>query len=206
MSLALIIVTALAVLWFAERSVEHLTLVVAALCFSTAVLLFVVTDLERAILLSSILAAAIFSASRVKYNHSGIKLIVTDLPLAFAGTVPFLLAQYPLALTAALAGSIALMLAAAGTVFYVRGQPVSLELQVLFFGIACISLVAAYRASGGPVTFQRNGSPPVFSFELHRLPSQPTFLAAVRRADSERYSQRSAAADGGRTGAQLRLS
>ena len=93
MSLALIIVTALAVLWFAERSVEHLRLAVAALCFSTAVLLFVVTDLERAILLSSILAVGIFGASRVKYNHSGIKLIATDLPLAFAGTVPFLLAS-----------------------------------------------------------------------------------------------------------------
>ena len=158
MSLALIIVTALAVLWLAERSVEHLKLAVAALCFSTAVLLFIVTDLERAILLSSILAVGIFGASRVKYNHSGIKLIATDLPLAFAGTVPFLLAQYPLALTAVLAGSIALMLAAVATLLYARGPPVSLELQFLFFSIACISLVAAYRASGGPFTFQRNAA------------------------------------------------
>ena len=158
MSLALIIVTALAVLWFAERSVEHLKLAVAALCFSTAVLLFVVTDLERAILLSSILAVGIFGASRVKYNHSGIKLVATDLPLAFAGTVPFLLTQYPLALTAVLAGSIALMLAAVATLLYVRGPPVSLEFKVLFFSIACISLVAAYRASGGPVAFQRNAA------------------------------------------------
>src|SRR6476620_662907 len=50
------------------------------------------------------------------------------------------------------------------------------------------------------------GSPPVFSFELYRLPSQPTFLAAVRRAGSERYSQRPAAADVGRTSAQPRPS
>ena len=64
MPLALIIVTALAVLWFAEQSVENLKLAVAGLCFSTSVLLFVVTDLERAILLSSILAAGIFGASR----------------------------------------------------------------------------------------------------------------------------------------------
>jgi hypothetical protein len=158
MSLALIIVTALAVLWVAERNVEHLKLAVAALCFSTAVLLFVVTDLERAILLSSILAAGIFGASRVNYDHSGIKLVVTDLPLAFAGTAPFLLAQYPLALTAALAGSIALMLAAVATLFHVRGPPVSLGLQLLFFGMACIGLMAAYKASGGPVTFQRNAA------------------------------------------------
>jgi len=158
MSLALIILTALAVLWLAERSVEHLKLAVAALCVSTAVLLFVVTDLERAILLSSILAVGIFGASSVKYDHSGLKLIATDLPLAFAGTVPFLLAQYPVALAAVAAGSVALMLAAAATIFYVRGPPVSLELQILFFGIACVALVAAYKASGGPVTFQRNAT------------------------------------------------
>lgn len=158
MSLALIIVIALAILWFAERSVEHLKLAVAALCFSTAVLLFVVTDLERAILLSSILAAGIFGASRVKYDHSGIKLIVTDLPLAFAGTVPFLLAQYPLALTAVLAGTLALSLATVATLFYVRGPPLSFELQVLFFGMACVGLMAAYQASGGPAAFQRNAA------------------------------------------------
>src|SRR6266851_1461239 len=107
MSLTLIIVAAIAAIWLAERSVEHLKLAIAALCFSAAVLLFVVTDFERAILLSSILAAAIFGASRFKYNHSGLKLIVTDLPLAFAGTVAF------------------------------------------------FSLVAAYRAGGGAVSFQR---------------------------------------------------
>ncbi|MBA2397812.1 MAG: sulfatase-like hydrolase/transferase, partial [Bradyrhizobium sp.] len=135
-----------------------LKLAVAALCFGTAVLLFVVADLERAILLSSILAAGIFGASRVKYDHSGLKLIATDFPLAFAGTVPFLLAQYPAALAAVLAGIITLMLAAVATIAYVRGPPVSLELQFLFFGMACVGLVAAYKASGGPVTFQRNAA------------------------------------------------
>jgi hypothetical protein len=132
MSLALIILTALAVLWSAERSVEHVKLAGAALCFSSAALLFVVTDLERAILLSTILAAGIFAASRVKYNHSGIKLVATDLPLVFAGTVPFLLAQYPLALTAVLAGSIALILAAVAVLLYASGSPVSLEFQIVF--------------------------------------------------------------------------
>ncbi|MGH6752861.1 MAG: sulfatase-like hydrolase/transferase, partial [Bradyrhizobium sp.] len=69
-----------------------------------------------------------------------------------------MLVQYPLALAAVLAGSIALTLATVATLIYVRGPPVSLELQVLFFGIACIGLVAAYKASGGPVTFQRNAA------------------------------------------------
>ena len=155
MSLTLTIVAAIAVIWLAERSVEHLKLAIAALCFGAAVLLFVVADFERAILLSSILATAIFGASSIKYNHSGLKLIVTDLPLAFAGTVPFFIVQYPLAVMAALAGGIALILAAAAALLYVRGPPVSLELQFLLFSIACIGLAAAYRASGGAVSFQR---------------------------------------------------
>ena len=155
MSLTLIIVAAIAVIWLAERSAEHLKLAIAALCFSAAALLFVVTDLERAILLSSILAAAIFGASSIKYNHSGLKLIVTDLPLAFAGTVPFFIVQYPLAVIAALAGGIALILAAAAALLYARGPPVSLELQFLLFSVACIGLAAAYQASGGAASFQR---------------------------------------------------
>ena len=159
MSLALIILIALAVLWFAERSLEHLTLAAAALCFVHRNAAVCRCDLERAILLSSIVAAAQFSEHREsKYNHSGIKLIATHLPLAFAGTVPFLLVQYPFALTAALVGSITLMLAAVATVIYVRGPPVPFELQILFFGVTCIGLMAAYKASGGPVPFQRNAA------------------------------------------------
>jgi len=155
MTLTLIILAAIAVIWLAERSVEHLKLAIAALCFIAAVLLFVVTDFERAILLSSILVAAIFGASNVKYNHSGLKLIVTDLPLAFAGTVPFFIVQYPLAVIAVLAAGIALILAAVAALLYVPGPPVSLEFQVLLFSIAFIGLVAAYRAGGGAVSLQR---------------------------------------------------
>ena len=154
MTLALIIVAAIGVIWFAERSVEHLRLAIAALCFSAAVLLLAVADFERAILLSSMLAAAVFGASSVKYNHSGLKLTVTDLPLVFAGTVPFLVAQYPIAAMAVLAGGIALIAAAVAVLLYVPGQPVSPELQVLLLGIASINLVAAYRAGGGAVSFQ----------------------------------------------------
>jgi hypothetical protein len=155
MALTLIIVAAIAVIWLAERSVEQLRLAIAALCFMAAVLLFVVADFERAILLSSILVAAIFGASNVKYNHSGLKLIVTDFPLAFAGTVPFFIVQYPVTVTAVLAGGAALILAAVAALLYLPGPPVSLELQVLLFSVAFIGLLAAYRASGGAVSFQQ---------------------------------------------------
>jgi hypothetical protein len=162
MSLTLIIVAAIAVIWFAERSVEHLKLAIAALCFSAAVLLFVVTDFERAILLSSILAAAIFGASKVKHDHSGLKLTVTDLPLAFAGTVPFFIVQYPLAVIAVLAGSIALILAAVAALLYMAGPPVSLELQVLLFSIAFIGLATAADGKRGRFLPADRGSASVF--------------------------------------------
>src|SRR5260221_1784118 len=147
MILTLIIVAAIAVICAAERSVERLKFALTALCSMAAVLLFVVTDFERAILLSSILAAAIFGASNVKYNHSGLKLTVTDLPLAFAGTVPFFIVQYPLATIAVLAGGIALIPAAVPALLCMAAPPAALGIQALLFGVAVISLVATYRAS-----------------------------------------------------------
>ena len=154
MILALIIVAAIAVIWLVERSVEQLRLAIAALGFGAAVLLLAVADFERAILLSSILAVAVSGASSAKHTHSGLKLTVTDLPLVFAGTIPFLIVQYPFAAMAVLAGGIALGLTTIATLLYVRGPPVSPEIQILLLGIACINLAAAYRASGGPVSFQ----------------------------------------------------
>src|ERR1700675_184420 len=155
MILTLTIVAAIAVICSAERSVEHLKLAVAALCSLAAVLLFAVADFERAILLSSILVVAIFGASNAKYRHSGLKLTVTDLPLAFAGTVPFFIVQYPLAVTAFFAGAIALILAAAAALLYLAGPPVSLEIQVILFSAASLGLFAAYRTGDGAIAFQR---------------------------------------------------
>ena len=155
MILTLTIVAAIAVIWLAERSVEHLKLAGAAMCFVATVLLFIVTGLERAILLSAILVAAISGASHVKYNHSGLKLTVTDLPLVFAGTAPFFIAQYPLAVTAVLAGSIVLVLAAVAVVLTTAGPPVSLELQIVLFGVTLIGLFSAYRTAGGADSFRR---------------------------------------------------
>lgn len=155
MMLTLTTVAALTVIWLAERSAEHLKLAVAALCFMAAVLLLIVADFERAILLSAILAAAISGASYVKYIHSGLKLTVTDLPLAFAGTVPFFIVQYPLAVTAVLAGSIVLILAVVAVLLAMAGPPVSLELQIVLFSVSLIGLVAAYRTGGGAGSFRR---------------------------------------------------
>jgi hypothetical protein len=147
--------SAIAVIGLAERSVDHLKLAIAALCFVAAVLLLIVTDFERAILLSSILAVAIFGASYVKCNHSGLKLTVTDLPLAFAGTVPFFIVQYPLAVTAVLAGGILLMVAAVAALLYGAGPPVALELQIILFVVSSVGLFTAYATGGGAGSLQR---------------------------------------------------
>jgi Sulfatase len=171
MTLTLIIVAAVAVIWLAERSVEHLKLAVAALCLIAAALLSVVADLERAILLSSILVAAVFGASTVKYRHSGLKLTVTDLPLALAGTVPFFIVQYPLAVAGFFAGAAVVVLAAVAAWLAVAGPPVSPELQVVLFGVAAIGLVAANRTSGGPASFRRMAAQPRCFFS--------TFIASL---------------------------
>ena len=125
MTLALIFGAAVGSVWLAERCIEQLALGAAAMCLAAALLLLAVGDFERAVLLSSILVLAIFGASSVKQSHSGLKLIVTDFPLLFAGTVPFFLVQYPLAVTAVIAASISLVLATV-VVISIPGQPVSL--------------------------------------------------------------------------------
>jgi hypothetical protein len=155
MTLILILLLAIGVVWYAERSVEHLALAIAAFCFAAAVLLFVVGDLERAVLLSTILMAAALGASDVKYRHSGLKLIVTDLPLLFAGTVRFFIVQYPLAVAAVVAASVLLAAAATATLLYLAGSPLSVPLRFVLFGVALAGLAIAYRMSGGAGSLQR---------------------------------------------------
>jgi hypothetical protein len=155
MILSLIFLAAVGVIVLAERSVEHLLFAIAALSLNVAVLLFIVADFDRAILLAGVLAAAITAASTIKYNHSALKLIVTDLPLVFAGTVPFFIVQYPRAVLAVLAGSAALTLAAVAALTYGTGPPIPLEVRVFLFSLALVCVAVAYRISGGAGSFQR---------------------------------------------------
>jgi hypothetical protein len=160
MTRTLILAAAIGVIWFAERSVEHLVLAIAAFCLGAAALLLVVADFERAILLSTLAVAAIFGASSVKYRHSGLKLIVTDLPLMFAGTVPFFFVQYPLAVAAVLVGGAMLVLTAVAAIFCLAGPAVSLLLRFVLFGAALAGLTLAYRVSGGARAFRRIAAQP----------------------------------------------
>lgn len=155
MTLILILVVSIAVLWLAERSLEHFGLAAAAFAICTTVLLMITADAERALVLASLLVTAIVTGSRVKYNHSGLKLIVTDLPLLFAGTTPFFFAQYPLAVGGVMAGAAALVVAAVAAVFFIDGEPLSLALRVGLFGAALIDVAIAWTLGGGAAPLQR---------------------------------------------------
>jgi len=146
MVFALIIAAAIGAVALTERSGERLQFAVAALFLSAALLLLFVGDLERAILLSGLLALVIAGASMVKFNHSALKLTVSDLPLAFAGTVPFLISQYPRMMLGVLLGGISLVAAAIAVLLTAAGLPIDLESRVVLLSFAFVGFAAVAAA------------------------------------------------------------
>ena len=130
MVLALTLLAVIGAVALTERSIEQLPFAVAALFLNAALLLVFVGDAERAILLSGLLALAIAGASVVKFDHSALKLTVSDLPLAFAGTVPFLIVQYPRMMLGVLLGSVSLVAASSAVLLNAAGPPIDPESRV----------------------------------------------------------------------------
>ena len=154
MTLTLILVTTIGAVVLTERSVEHLLFAIAALFLNAALLLIFLADFERAILLSGMQAVAIARVSIVKFNHSAFKLTIFDFPLVFAGTVPFLVLQYPRATLGVLVGSILLVFASTAVLLYAAGSPISIEFRILLFSLALISFVTASAVKGGAVSLR----------------------------------------------------
>lgn len=159
-----------------ERSLDRLFFASAAYCSLVAVQLLIVADLERAMLLAAILAVAIVGASKIKLHHSGLKLTVADLRLAFAGTIPFLLVQYRRAAATVLAVGMALLLAALSTLLQAGGPPLPGDVRMLFFAAAVGVFALAYRACGGARSFrstrtERGGFFSTFMASVVDLPS-----------------------------------
>jgi hypothetical protein len=148
MVLTLALVAAIGAVALTERSVERLPFAIAALFFNAALLLVFVADFERAILLSGMLALAIAGISIVKFNHSALKLTVSDLPLVFAGTVPFFVSQYPRVMLGVLLGGVLFAFAAAAVLLYAAGSAVSIALRLLLFCLALIVFAKASTAKG----------------------------------------------------------
>ena len=155
MILTLILLAAIGVIVLAERSAEHVPFAISVLSLSAAAISFIVDDFDRAILLASVLAAAIAAASTVKHNYSALKLTVPDLPLMFAGTAPFFVSQYPRAVLAVLTGTAALILAVIATLIHGTGPSAALDVRVSLFGVTLVCVVATFRMNGGGIPFQR---------------------------------------------------
>ncbi len=148
MLLALTLVAVIGAVALTERSVEHLPFAVAALFLNAALLLFFVGNVERAILLSGLIALAIAGASMVKFDHSALKLTVSDLPLAFAGTVPFLVSQYPRMMLGVLLTGAALVAASIAVLFCAGGPPIDPESRMILLGVALIGFATIAVANG----------------------------------------------------------
>jgi hypothetical protein len=155
MILALILLAAIGFILLAERSAEHLPFAIATFFLSAAAISFVVGDLDRAILLAGVLAAAITVASTIKHEYSALKLVVTDLPLMFAGTVPFFISQYPRVVLAALTATAGLILAVTATLIHGTGPTAPVDVRVFLFSVTLVCVVTAFRMSGGGISFQR---------------------------------------------------
>jgi phosphoglycerol transferase MdoB-like AlkP superfamily enzyme len=187
MVLSLILLAAIAVILLAERSAEHLPFAIATLSFSAAAISFIVGDFERAILLAGVLAAAITAASIIKYEYSALKLVVTDLPLMFAGTVPFFISQDPRAVFAALTAIAAFILAVTITLIYGTGPSAPLDVRVFLFAVTLVSFVMTFRISGGGVSFRR--------IMAQRRCFYSTFMASLIDPHSWRQAGRLALSD-----------
>jgi hypothetical protein len=158
MVLALTLVGVIGAVALTERSVEQLPFAIAALFLNAALLLIFVGDVERAILLSGLLALAIAGTSIVKLDHSALKLTVSDLPLAFAGTVPFLVVQYPRMMLGVLLGSVSVVAASIAILLTTAGPPVDLQVRIFVLGLALIGFAitaAARSASRASLTERR---------------------------------------------------
>jgi sulfatase-like protein len=155
MILTLILLAAIGVILLAERSAEHLPFAIATLFLSAAAISFIVGDFDRAILLAGVLAAAITAASTIKHDYSALKLTVTDVPLMFAGTLPFFVSQYPRVVFAVLTGTAALILAVTATLIHGSGPSVPLDVRVFLFSVTLVCVAIAFRLSGGGIAFRR---------------------------------------------------
>ena len=84
-----------AVVLATERNLDRCFFAVAALQWQVGALVLLTGDLDRAVILATLLSGAIAGASQVKWHHSNLKLTVADCSLLFAGTIPFMIALIP---------------------------------------------------------------------------------------------------------------
>lgn len=173
-----------------ERCIHRLIFAIAALSAVAATLLMIVGDLERATLLTVILAAAIIGASKVKHHQSGIKLTAADRSLIFAGIIRFLLVQYPRVAATSLTAAGALVPASCWTIQKLAGPPIAIEYRLSIFAIAVGACLIAYRASGGADTFRSIVTYRYCFFSrFFRIAPRYALLENIEQIEPDRYCQ-----------------
>lgn len=137
-----------------ERSPERLLVAIPAMLVVVGLLLLLAGDFERAGMLAIIAVLAIGAASQLKHYYSGMKLAAADLSLLFAGTLPFLLAQYRRAALASAITAAGLGCACALVILLGAGEPLPFSFRVALFAIAMTIFAGAVRLSGGAEAFR----------------------------------------------------
>jgi len=154
MSLLEIAVIALGALAATEREPGRIVLAGAGSLTLAALLLQFVGDVERALLLALPIAVAITGVSRLKHHLSGRILTAADMPLLFAGTVPFMVRQYPVATAGTAASGAVLALAATIALQAEGGEQLAPAARAAALAVALFLCATALRFAGGAETFR----------------------------------------------------
>ena len=154
MALAALSILSLAALIASERTFDRRIFAVAAQLWLVGTLLLFAGDLERALLLAALLSAAIVGASRLKWHHSTLKLTIADCSLLFAGTIPFMAAQYPRAALWSLAASIGFIIVSTFTLMTAGSAPLAFDQRLTIFATTTLVAASGYALSDRRAAFR----------------------------------------------------
>ncbi len=153
MLLFLIAAVVLGALAVSEREPRRVLFAVALFAVFSGALLLGLGDLERAMGLAALIFFAIDAVSRIKHHHSGRKLIAADVPLLFAGTVPFMMTQYRRTMLLILTGFAGLVLASGACLAATGGSSLASGTRGIVLAIAVCVAGMIYWLAGGAGAF-----------------------------------------------------
>jgi Sulfatase len=154
-----------------ERGGSRVIFSASAIATLAAAISLATGDIERATTIAAIITVALTGASMVKFHHSARTLIAADIPLAFAGTVPFFFAQYRRMMLALSAGIVALSATAIGVIASTGGDRLAVIDRASLLVICLTSGALALHFNGGATALQK------FIVQPHSYIS--TFAASV---------------------------
>lgn len=163
-----------------EREPHRVAFAAALFAALAGAFALILGDLERALVLCALVFIAIEAVSRVKHHHSGRKLIAADVPLLFAGTVPFMMTQYRRTMILILSGTASLVLATGVCLASTGGPALATGTRGALLAVAVCVGVLVHRLAGGADAFTRGIEQPhgFVSTYLASLLDYPTWRAS----------------------------